>query len=123
MKTILMMMALALPVVGAEKTAAELEQLMGAADDVTHTVTLLAGLLVYFVIFGALGMWLGEMRNRSREGAFLGVLLGPIGLVITMLMPEGQKREKAPRADCGSSGGGLAWRESKEARDWSRKSR
>jgi hypothetical protein len=123
MKTILMMMALAFPVMGAAKTSAELEEYINDAEHVTHTVTLLAGLLVYLVIFGALGMWLGEMRNRSREGAVLGCLLGPIGLIITILLPMGQERARAPLAEHGGSGGGLAWRDSKEGRDWSRKSR
>lgn len=84
---------------------------------------LVASLLIYLVLFGAAGMWLGEMRKRSFEGAVLGCLLGPIGLIITMLLPVGKESERAPRLDRGSSGGGLAWRNTKEARDWSKKSR
>ena len=88
-----------------------------------NLTVLVAGLLIYLVLFGAAGMWLGEMRKRSFEGAVLGCLLGPIGLIITMLLPMGQERERAPREERSSSGGGLAWRNTKEARDYAKKSR
>jgi hypothetical protein len=50
-----------------------------------------AVLLLWLVIFGALGMWLGEMRGRAKEGAIFGALLGSLGLVIACLIPERQK--------------------------------
>jgi hypothetical protein len=88
-----------------------------------NLIVLVAGLLIYLVLFGAAGMWLGEMRKRAFEGAVLGCLLGPIGLIIIMLLPMGQERERASRVERSSSGGGLAWRDTKEARDYAKKSR
>lgn len=35
-----------------------------------------------------LGAWLGDMRNRMIEGAIVGFLLGPIGCIIAVMMPE-----------------------------------
>jgi len=80
------------------------------------------GLAVYCALFGLLGLWLGGYRNRSTEGIFLGLLLGPIGLIITILLPMGDEKIDNDTKNIGS-GGGLDWRKTKEAKDWERKGR
>lgn len=44
--------------------------------------------VVSAVAFGLAGRWLGAMRGHSVAGFWFGALLGPIGLVITCLMPD-----------------------------------
>lgn len=51
------------------------------------------GLLILaavWAIFGFVGAYIAQEKGRGQsEGALLGVLLGPIGLVIAVLMPTG----------------------------------
>jgi hypothetical protein len=52
----------------------------------------LCGLFALSVIFAALGLFFGIGKNRAIEGAVLGLLLGPIGLVVLMLLGRVYKR-------------------------------
>jgi hypothetical protein len=40
------------------------------------------------LVFGLVGALLGDMKKRFWEGASLGALLGPIGCIIAILLPE-----------------------------------
>lgn len=47
-----------------------------------------------FIINGIcalIGAFLGDMKKRFWEGATLGALLGPIGCIIAILLPEPTK--------------------------------
>lgn len=51
---------------------------------------LLGQLLVGSCLFLGLafaGYWIGEPKDRPLAGALLGALLGPLGLVVTALLP------------------------------------
>ena len=48
----------------------------------------LMGLVFTLFVSVILGIWFGAMRKRLWTGFFLGLLLGPIGLVIILLMPK-----------------------------------
>jgi len=41
------------------------------------------------LFFPVLGVWVGGMRNRGMEGFLLGLLLGPLGVLIAALLPRG----------------------------------
>lgn len=97
----LMLLFLAVPAMGADKWDAsgwetwdakqgvEYGKQMESEIDVTLWVT---SLLLYVVIFGALGMWVGSYRRRAAEGAFLSAVLGPIGLIVALLLPMGPEK-------------------------------
>lgn len=44
------------------------------------------GYVVLWFLMGLIGAWIGSEKGRSTDGFCLGVLLGPIGLVIIALM-------------------------------------
>ena len=48
----------------------------------------LMGLVFTLFVSVILGIWFGAMKKRLWAGFFLGLLLGPIGLVIILLMPK-----------------------------------
>lgn len=50
--------------------------------------------LLWLVFFGGAGIALGQLRGRPEEGAVLGGLLGPVGWVIVILLPD--LRRKCP---------------------------
>ena len=62
-------------------------------------VSVLSALPVYFAvaavlsapIFGALGAIVGGAKGRSGLSAALGILLGPIGILIAVLLPDSRK--------------------------------
>jgi hypothetical protein len=54
-------------------------------------------LLLYLPLSLVLGVYLGSYRGRWLLGGFLGLLYGPIGLVIVLLTPEAPEAEAAPR--------------------------
>lgn len=46
-----------------------------------------AMLIVFAVMGGVIGSIVGEAKRRTREGAVLGLLLGPLGWLIVRLEP------------------------------------
>ena len=50
--------------------------------------------LIPLVVFGWLGHVIGKQKNQAGLGLWLGLLLGPIGLVITALLPDNHPRRK-----------------------------
>lgn len=80
---------------------------------------ILIGVILYLIFFGFLGNYLGAMRRRSFEGMWLGILLGPIGCIIALLMPEG--KEEVNRSY--DQGQGLSWRKTKEGQDYAKRKR
>ena len=86
---------IAMPVMGA--TPFEIEQaeyINGYTNEINYTFWLMCFLL-WVVIFGALGMWIGSYRRRGKEGAFLSAMLGPIGMVIVLLLPMGPEKSQS----------------------------
>lgn len=51
--------------------------------------------IVYIVVFGSVGRFLGEKKGNGRAGFWLGALLGPIGLLIAVLLPRSAEAEAA----------------------------
>jgi MFS family permease len=48
-------------------------------------------LLVYAIVFGGLGLFVANAKNRpSGEGFCLGLLFGPLGALIEALLPNGK---------------------------------
>ena len=78
--------------------------------------TIIIGLVIYFVFFGFLGHYLGAMKKRAFDGMLIGILLGPIGCIIAVLLPEGKDEES-------SHGEGLAWRKTKEGQNYAKRKR
>lgn len=45
--------------------------------------------LCYAVIFGFFGAWVANQRGRSdEEGLFLGIVFGPLGVIVEALLPR-----------------------------------
>jgi len=45
-------------------------------------------LVVGCIITGAIGAYVGRTKGRQTEGMLFGILLGPLGWIIVLLMPE-----------------------------------
>ena len=45
-------------------------------------------ILLVWIIFGVIGHFIGKQKGRPVEGAVLGVLLGPIGLLVVHFGPD-----------------------------------
>jgi len=66
-----------------------------------YLVMLLAG-LVGGLVFAMLGRWVADQKHRDpNEGALLGFLLGPFGVLVELLLPtkEAPKRKAVRRLD------------------------
>jgi ribosomal protein L37E len=50
--------------------------------------SLLIGFLATFVVFGSIGMLIGQYKGRVLAGLFFSMLLGPIGWLIIALGPN-----------------------------------
>jgi hypothetical protein len=52
--------------------------------------TILAAGLIVAVVFGGLGAWVATQKDRGQgEGFILGLLFGPLGVLIEALLPAG----------------------------------
>ncbi len=49
-------------------------------------------LAIMFCAF--VGAWLGDKRNSMYEGFFLGLVFGPIGCIIAILLPDKHQTNK-----------------------------
>lgn len=59
-----------------------------------------AGALVYAFICCGLGTWISLEKGRgSGDGAILGFLLGPLGLIVLALLPNGPEFAKGKGGD------------------------
>ncbi|MDG1112711.1 MAG: hypothetical protein P8N63_02960 [Pseudomonadales bacterium] len=47
--------------------------------------------LVSIVVCAGIGGLLGSLVDQTRNGAVLGLLLGPIGWIVLFFLPKGQK--------------------------------
>ena len=55
-------------------------------------------LALLWSLFGVLGGLLGRRKGRTSDGALLGLLLGPAGIVIAwIVLPEKQPQRTGPR--------------------------
>lgn len=56
--------------------------------------------LVWFVVFGGVGMLIGQRRGRTLAGLVWAMLLGPIGWLIVMFGPDLSKPKAAACPHC-----------------------
>jgi hypothetical protein len=56
---------------------------------------ILFSLLVAFVLFGAIGMLIGQTKGRPTAGLIFSMLLGPIGWLLIFLGPDVRKQRQA----------------------------
>jgi hypothetical protein len=57
-----------------------------------HPLTIRAVFLLLWIVLGIIGGMIGKEKGRSGDGFCLGIVLGPIGLIIIALMrPVGEK--------------------------------
>jgi hypothetical protein len=56
--------------------------------------------LLAFVLFGAIGMLIGQGKGRPAAGLFFGMLLGPFGWLVVLLGPSAQQMSSAPCPHC-----------------------
>lgn len=50
----------------------------------------------YLIVMAVLGEKIGAMKGRKDEGMWFGLLLGPLGLLITALLPENKEQGNSP---------------------------
>src|SRR3974377_1465552 len=57
------------------------------------TMELLIAIGVWCLVFGGLGGWIADQKSRDAgEGACLGFVFGPLGVLIEGLLPQGQPK-------------------------------
>ena len=44
-------------------------------------------LMVFCVLFGVIGRSIGETKQQPMAGLLLGIFFGPVGLLVTLLLP------------------------------------
>jgi hypothetical protein len=58
------------------------------------------GILAYIVVLGGAGIYVSAQKNRTpAEGIFLGIFLGPWGVIAAACLPTLPAREKAEIAE------------------------
>ena len=57
--------------------------------------------LTYFVVFGAVGLLIGQHKGRALAGLFWAMILGPIGWLIIALGPNFNEQKSKPCPHCG----------------------
>jgi uncharacterized membrane protein YeaQ/YmgE (transglycosylase-associated protein family) len=57
--------------------------------------------MVVAVICGGIGMVVANTKGNAAPGFFLGVLMGPVGILIAMLLPENSSSKRAKCRSCG----------------------
>ncbi len=59
-----------------------------------ESVAWLIAVVVVWLVMGIFGAWIASQKNRSiREGFWLGLLFGPLGVVVEALLPGGNPPE------------------------------
>jgi hypothetical protein len=55
----------------------------------TQTQTFVIAVAAWFLVFGGFGAWVSSQKGRGQgEGAVLGFLFGPLGILVAALMPQ-----------------------------------
>lgn len=57
------------------------------------------GIIVGFAFAGLIGLLVGRYKKRPRTGFWLGLLLGPIGWIITLLLADEKSDQAKYRGD------------------------
>jgi len=81
---------------------ADPEQASALLQQCTATLTdpALWGWAIAFTVIGAVvGAWIGKRRNTVKRDLLLGAALGPLGWVVSLLLPKGKPVTKCAR--CG----------------------
>lgn len=56
---------------------------------ISYMLFALCGFFLSAAIFGTLGTWVAKQCGRAdNEGLFLGMLLGPLGVLIVAMLPR-----------------------------------
>lgn len=61
--------------------------------DAAVIVGISAWVFVAALISGGIGAFIGHFRSRAAFGLFVGMLLGPLGWILTMFVKEGEREE------------------------------
>ena len=56
------------------------------------------GVLLWLLVFGLIGKFLGGLRGNGKKGYWLGFFLGPLGWLIAVILPS-------PKKHCPTCGG------------------
>ncbi len=60
-------------------------------------------LLLGFVLFGAVGLLIGQRKGRPLAGLIWAMVLGPIGWLLILLGPSRQDLNSTPCPHCGAA--------------------
>src|ERR1035438_6839065 len=66
-------------------------------------IPILTDLIAWVIIGSVVGSLIGICKNRTSEGVWLGMLLGPLGWIIVTVMPKGAAA-KCPHCHGGGDG-------------------
>lgn len=53
------------------------------------------GFVLFWLLFVALGGWVGSTKGRTGMGVILSLLLGVLGILIVALLPETEAHKRA----------------------------
>src|SRR5215471_12848561 len=84
------------------------EQAARLLDECTQALTsprLWFWTLVFTVVGAVVGAWIGKRKNAVVRDALLGAALGPIGWVISLLLPPSKPAPKCPACQRDASAG------------------
>lgn len=75
------------------KSASVLETSLRVTEDENVTLTPASVIVLLWLILGFIGALIGKEKGRTGDGFCLGILLGPIGIIIIFLLgPAGGRR-------------------------------